>query len=167
MKKYRAFLWVTFLATVTTLGFTSCKPMTKESYLRQYDDFITEVSKNHRQYDEKDWKKMTREYEKFSGEWFKKFENDLTIKDEIAIKAKQAKWYYYRYLNETTSTVKQLLEALDIKGMKKQIQYYIDNNMQDDLQKFYKEAQKMGEDAQKAISEILEELDVKIDELKQ
>jgi vacuolar-type H+-ATPase subunit I/STV1 len=115
MKKYRAFLWVVFLMTMTVAGFTSCsRPTSKESYLKKYDDFITEVSKNHEEYDEKDWKKMTREYEKFSGEWFKKFENDLTIKDEIAIKAKQAKWYYYRYLNETTSTVKQFLEALEI-----------------------------------------------------
>jgi hypothetical protein len=77
----------------------------------------------------------------------------------------QAKWYYYRNLNEINSTVRQLLEVLDIKGLKTQVQYYINNNMQSDLQKLYDDARKMGKDAQDAIVGILDELDVKIDEL--
>jgi len=108
---------------------------------------------------------MSEKYDKFSGEWYDKFKDEFTLKDHITIKANQAKWLYYSNLNGVTSTVKQLFESLDVKGMKKQVQYYIDNNMQSDLQKFYEDATKAGKDAQEAVTEILEELNVKLDEL--
>ena len=162
MKKLKNILF----AIVAIIFMASCSPMSKESYLEKYDDFVAEVSKNHQSYSEKDWKQATEKYEKFSGEWHEKFKDEFTIKDKIDIKANQAKWYYYNNLNDVTSTVKQLFESLDIKGMKKQAQYYIDNDMQSDLQKYYEEAVKAGKDAEKAITEILDELNVKIDELK-
>ena len=153
------------IACVMMLGFMACAPMSKKSYLEKYDDFISEISDNYQTYDDKTWKKQAEKYENFSGKWYDKFEDEFTLKDQISIRANQAKWYYYRNLKSATSTVKQLLDALDIKGIKKQIQYYIDNNMQNDLQKLYEDAQKAGKDAQKAVAEILEELNVKIEEL--
>jgi hypothetical protein len=144
---------------------TACSPMTKESYMEKYGSFISEISENHKIYSEKDWRKQTGKYDKFSDEWYEKFKDDLTLKDEIAIKTNQTKWYYYRHLNTATSSIKQLFESLDVNEIKKQVQYYIDNNMPNDLQKFYKDAQKAGKDAEEALTEILEELNVKIDEL--
>jgi hypothetical protein len=154
-----------FLVAAAILLMSACAPMSKESYLEKFDDFITDVSENYKSYDEKDWEKVTEKYEKFSGEWYDKFSDQFTLKDQIKIKANQAKWLYYSNLNGVTSTVKQLFESLDVKGMKKQVQYYIDNNMQSDLQKFYEDATKAGKDAQEAVTEILEELNVKLDEL--
>jgi hypothetical protein len=156
-KKLVACLVMTYLV--------ACAPMTKESYLKKFDAFIAEISENYKTYDDKVWEKQTENYNKFSGEWYDKFKNEFTLKDEIAIKANQAKWYYYRNLNTATSTVKRLFESLDVKGMKEQVQYYIDNNMQSDLRKFYEDAQKSGKEAEEAITEILEEMDVKIKEL--
>jgi len=153
-----------YLLIVATVAVSCSTPMSKESYLKKFDNFISEISENHKTYDENDWQKMAEKYAKFSGEWYEKFKNDFTLKDHIAIKANQAKWYYYSVLNETIS-VKELLESLDVKGIKEQVQYYIDNNMQDDLQKFYEEAKKIGEGALTAITEILDELEVKIKSL--
>ena len=153
------------IACVAMLGFMACAPMSKESYLEKYEAFISEISEDYQTYDDEMWQKQTELYENFSGKWYDKFKDEFTLKDQIVIKANQAKWYYYRNLESATSTVKQLLESLDIKGMKKQIQYYIDNNMQSDLQKLYEDARKAGKDAQKAVAEILEELNVKIEEL--
>jgi hypothetical protein len=143
----------------------ACSPISKESYIKQYDAFISEVSENYKSYDDKAWEKQTAKYEKFSGEWYNKFKTELALKEELAIKANQAKWYYYRNMNAATSVVKQLFESLDVKGMKKQVQYYIDNNMQSDLQKFYKDAQKAGKAVEETVTDILEELDVNIEEL--
>lgn len=144
----------------------ACSPMTKESYLEKYDSFIFEISENNKIYTEKDWKQQTEKYDKFSGEWYDKFKDEFTLKDEITIRANQAKWLYYSNLSSVTSTVKQLFESLDVKGMKKQIEYYIDHDMTSDLQKFYEDATKAGKEAQDAVTEILKELNVEIDELK-
>jgi len=137
----------------------SCSiPMSKESYLKKFDAFISEVSENYKTYSDKDWKKKTEKYEKFSGVWYDKFKKDFTLKDEIVIKAKQAKWYYCRGF----SSVNDFFESINIKEMKEQVQYYLDNDMQDDLQKLYDDAKKAGKDAQEAVAEIYEELNVKI-----
>ena len=150
---------------VIAVSLTACAPTNKESYMKNFDDFISEISNSYKLYTDTDWSKQAEKYDKLSTEWYEKFKNELSVKDEIAIKANQAKWYYYRNLNTVTGAIKQLFESLDIKGMKEQVQYYIDNDMQSDLQKFYEDAQKAGKDAKNAVAEILEELGVKIDEL--
>jgi hypothetical protein len=150
---------------VVVLCLAACSPTSKESYLKKYNLFVSEVSGNYKTYDDEAWVKQTEKYKKFSDEWYNKFKDEFTLKEQIAIKANQAKWHYYRNLNEATSTVKQLLDTLDLAGIKKQLQYYIDNNMQSDLQKFYEDVQRAGKDAQEAISGILKELNVKIDDL--
>ncbi|MDR1527822.1 MAG: hypothetical protein LBS46_09195 [Dysgonamonadaceae bacterium] len=154
------------LATcVVVLCLAACAPMSKESYLEKYNAFVSEVSDNYKTYDDETWEKQTEKYRKFSDEWYNKFEDKFTLKEQIAIKANQVKWHYYRNLDEAIVTVRQLLDTLDEDEIKKQVQYYLDNNMHSDLQKFYEEVQKAGKDAQEAISEILKELDVEMDEL--
>jgi len=153
-------------ASIAIICLSSCVPMTKESYMKKFDAFVTEISENYKTYNDKAWKKQTEKYDKFSGVWYNKFKDEFTFKDEIVIKTNQTKWYYYRNLSMATSTVNQIFELLNVKELKQQVQYYIDNNMQSDLQKFYEDAQKAGKDAQKAVTEILEELNINIDELK-
>lgn len=150
---------------IVMIVITACSPMTKESYLERYDEFSREISENYKSYSDEDWQKMSEKYDRFSGEWYNKFKDEFTLKDEIAISAYRVKWHYCRNLNEVTDAVKQLFESLDIKGMKEQAQFYIENNMTDDLQKFYEEATKAGKEAQDAVTEILEELNVQLDEL--
>jgi len=158
--------WTKTLMTGTVMFcMAACSPMSKESYLKKYDAFISEVTAHYNSYDDKAWAKQSEQYEKFSGQWYDKFKEKFTLKEQIAVKANQVKWYYFRNLNNTAATVKQLLDTLDVQGMKKQVQYYIDNNMQSDLQTFYEEAQKRGKDAREAVTEILKELNVKTDEL--
>jgi len=55
-------------------------------------------------------------------------------------------------------TIRELFESLDVNEIRKQIHYYIDNNMQDDLKKLVDEAGKAGKEAEKAVKEILKEL---------
>jgi hypothetical protein len=146
-------------------GLAACSPMSKESYLERFDEFMSEVSNNYKTYDDRAWTKQTKKYEKFSGKWYDKFKDKFTLKDQIRIKANQAKWYYCRNLGEATSTIKQLLDVVDIKGIKQKMRYYIDNDMQGDLQKLYDDVKKAGKDAKDALEEILKEMDVKIDKL--
>jgi hypothetical protein len=142
----------------------ACTPRVKESYMKEFNSFVAEVSENYKTYDDKTWEKQVKKYEKLSGEWYNKFKEEFTLQDEIAIKANQVKWHYYYNLNAAMSTVKELFESLDVKGMTRQVQHYINNNMQDDLKKFCEEAKKAGKEAEACLAGILEELNVKIDE---
>ena len=140
--------------------------MSKESYMKKFDAFVKEVSEKHQTYSAKDWEKHAATYKKFSEVWYEKFKNDLTLKDEIAIKANQVKYNYYYALGQTGSSIKDLINSIDAKALKEQVQFYINNNMKSDLQTIYDEARKAGKEAESSLAEIFKELNIKIDDLK-
>ena len=144
----------------------SCStPLSKESYLKKYETFVSDVSENYESYTGKDWTKKTERYEKFSGEWYEKFKNDFTWQEKLKITGLETKFQYYRFLGQSSSTIKDLLKALNIKEIKEKVQYYIKNDMESDLNQLYEEARKAGGAAEKAVMGILKELQVDIEGL--
>lgn len=69
---------------------------------------------------------------------------------------KTVKETYYDIADPLMSTTKE---------MKEKAQYYIENDMQDDLNELYKQAEEMGEETVKALEEICSDLEGKINEL--
>jgi hypothetical protein len=160
-------LAVLLFSMLTILVFiSSCAPMSKESYMKKYGVFITEISQKYKTYDNKEWNNKNEKYQKFSGEWYEKFKDDFTVKEKITLTSYQVKFNYYRTLTQSSNAIKELFDAMKVDEIKEQIQYYIDNNMQDDLQKFYDEARKAGKEIESTVSDILEDLEVNIEELK-
>jgi len=141
-------------------------PMSKESYLKKFNAFITEVSENHKTYSEKDWERQTKKYQKFSGEWYEKFKSDFTFREEVVIRGNRTKWQYYLRLNQASAFVRGTIDRLSIREMKDQVEFFINNNMKDDLLKFYEDAQKAGKDAQNAVNDIFKELQINVNELR-
>ena len=156
---------LTALTFFVLLGVSCSTPASKEKYLKKFDAFVSEVVENHDSYTDEEWEKMTEKYEKFSGEWYDKFKDDFTTKEKISVRAIQAKFNYYLILDQSVSGVKQMFDSFSVKELNEQVQYYINNNMQDDLQKFYKDVQKAGKDTEEVLLEILKELNVNIDDL--
>ena len=155
----------TFVACVAMTCMVACSPMTKESYLKKYDGFITEVSENYKDYDEKAWAKHTEKYEKFSGEWHEKFKDEFTLQEKLKITGLQVKFNYYSTLSQTSSMFKDILDVLNAQEIKKIVQSYKDDGMVAELEQLYREACETGKAAEKAITEILKELQIDIEEL--
>lgn len=152
---------------VLVVAMTSCStPMSKESYLKKFDGFVSEVANNHKTYSEKDWQKKDEKYEKFSGEWYEKFKDDFTLKERLKITTNIAKYQYYSKLSQAKSTIKEMLEAFNAKEMKENVQSLVNSGMEAELKQLYEEARKAGKAAEEALTEILNELQVNIDELK-
>ena len=135
-------------------------PSTKEAYLEKYEAFVANVEKSFDEFSEKDWGKAAEEYEKFAGEWYNKFKDEFTTKENIKLAALKVRYNACRALDKTTTGIKELFESIDVNKIKKQIQYYIDNDMDDDLEKLIDEAKKAGSEAEKAVKKILDDLDV-------
>lgn len=156
-----------FVAVIISVSFFSCAPLTKESYLERYDEFIDEIKEEYETYTEEDWLDKDEKLEKFSGEWYDKFEEELTLKEELKITGLKAKYGYYRMLKTVKETYHDIADPLmsTTKEMKEKAQYYIENDMQDDLNELYKQAEEMGEETVKALEEICSDLEGKINEL--
>ena len=155
--------FISFFILICLLG--ACSPMSKESYLKKYDAFMSEVSEKYKNYDDATWKKQTEQHNKFSGEWYEKFSDDLTWQEKLKVTGFRAKFYYYKTLQQSSSSVRELLDGLDIDKIKENVQYYINNDMKDALNQLYEEACKAGDAAAEAITEILNELQVNLDKL--
>lgn len=137
------------IATIILIG---CAPMSKDAYMRQFSDFTMDVSQNCKSYNDKDWEKMTEKYNSFSGEWYEKFKNKLSTKEKVLVKSYQARWYYSR----TMSVLNDVVE------IEKLIRFYMENNMESDLQKLCEEAHNIGGETEKTVNEIMKKLDVSI-----
>jgi signal recognition particle GTPase len=146
---------------------SSCvKPMTKDSYLKEYGEFITEIAGNCKTFDEREWEKQLQKYRKFNGEWYDRFKNDFSIKEKLIITSYKTQFNYCRTVQYTSQSLKELFETLNISEIKNRIQYYIDNDMQDDIERFYREACKAGKDAEQTVTTALRELKINIEKWK-
>ncbi|MDR0939296.1 MAG: hypothetical protein LBN29_08095 [Mediterranea sp.] len=148
----------TLIVGIAALCVSACGPSSKEAYLEQFDAFITEVANNYRSYGEGDWLEKDKEYARFTGEWYDKFKDEFGVKDEVLIKSNQGQWHYYRNIDAIGSSIEEMLNSLDVKGLKAKVEYYIENDMQEDLEKLRLDAKKAGKKAQEALDGILEDL---------
>lgn len=141
-------LWV----ISTTIILMGCAPMSKDSYMKKFDEFTQEVSKNYKSYDAKEWEKMAKKYDNFSGKWYEKYKDELSMKEVLLVRSYQARWYY----NRGSSVLNDVVEVEQL------IRYYVENNMQSDLQRLYKEAHEIGGETEKTVDEVLKKLNVQI-----
>jgi hypothetical protein len=142
--------------------FCSCSPQSKESYLTRYDAFINEVGKNRQLYTDAEWETKNREFEQFANEWYEKFKDDFTWKEELKLAANKVKYNYYRFTKESSNFLKDLFDDPDIKELRTQIKFYVDNQMDDDIAKLVEEAKKAGKEAEAIVTEILNDLKVTV-----
>lgn len=155
MKHIAAFSFFVLLLFFTL---TACAPSSKEKYMIQYKEFINKVSENHHKYTIRDWKKIDEEYKKFNEKWYKKYKEDFTWKDEILI----GKYTATYNLLKTSNDLKDIFEVFsieqkDIDKLKEQIKYYIDNEMNDDLEKVLRQAQETSDTVFIIVNKLIEE----------
>jgi hypothetical protein len=154
------------LSFILILSITGCSYYSKESYLKGFEEFIADVSQNHKSYDDKKWEKQTARYEKFAGGWYEKFKDDFTAKEKITITSYKVKFNYFKKTDQVSSAIDSLLEAFDVDDIKEQLEYYVENDMQNEIQQFYNEAKKAGKEVESTVTDILEDLKVNMNELK-
>jgi hypothetical protein len=149
--------------------FVGCStPMNKDSYLKKFDAFITDVSANYKTWQDEEWAKKTELYERFSGEWYKKFEHELSFQEKIKVAGFQTKYYYYKALDESSTilqNVKGIFDSLNANEIKDIVRSYVNSDRMDELKLLYEEAVRVGGAAMESMMEILNELKISVEEL--
>lgn len=80
MKLFRHILCIAVIIT----ALTSCT-ITKESYLKKFDNFVENVKDKSQNYNEEDWTKAEKTFKELSGPDYKKFESELTPQEKLKI----------------------------------------------------------------------------------
>ena len=118
------------MKTISKLGFLSfalammisCAPTSKEKYMDRYVSFLDEVSQEYKDYTPKDWEEMDEKFDKLNGEWYQKYAQELSFKDELKLQGYKMKYAYYRALAEGKSVVDGFVENIDVEQMKKDVE---------------------------------------------
>lgn len=157
------------IATISSFLFllllSACGPMSKEDYFERYDSFMDKVAENKDTYSETDWLDCDKEVETFQGKWYDKFEKEFTFTDHLEITKHAATYKMYR----TTKSISNFVEDLHLDELRRfiyketdslrsQLEYYYKNDMDSDIEQLQEEAEKMGEEAQKIVNDMIEDI---------
>ena len=104
------------LLALTLLAFVACAPMSKESYMEHYSEFMKEVDLNASNYTEKDWTKQDKMYQKYSDEWYKKYQAEFTTSDKIVLAGYKIKYSYYRGRNKFGNWAIDAINSIDLES---------------------------------------------------
>lgn len=144
------------IGTLTLLY--SCSPMTKESYLEDYKKFITEVSSENSTYSESDWQNADKRFNKYRGEWYEKFEDELIWKEQIVLAKYEVQYNLYKYKESASEIINEVFGSYN--DLEKKVKFYAENDMSDDIDFLIKQANEIGGSATEMLSKILIDLDV-------
>jgi hypothetical protein len=139
-----------------SLFFCSCSPLSKESYLNQYAQFMDEISNNSEKYSDKDWKEADEKFKNFDDVWYKKFKSEMDLGEKLTTSKYNLQYVYYRNKGGATDIINKYLNK-GYEDIKEKVKYYRDNKMDQDLQKL-KEASKLaGDSALQMFNKAMEE----------
>jgi hypothetical protein len=138
--------------------FFSCSPKTKESYIKDFGEFIKEVNKDHNSFNKKDWQEADEKYDKYAGEWKSKFQDDFIWKDKLLINSYEAQYKGCKMKVGFSGFMDKLFN--DFNKLKKRVKYYSENDMEQDMAILNKRAQELGDDAVKKLDKILKQLEL-------
>ena len=147
----------------------SCGPMSKESYMENYKEFVDEVGENYKSYSSKDWSDKDEEHEKYYEEWYDRFKGELTFKDKAKLTKYAIKYNSYKgrcVWDEFVGACAEIIAPVsaEIDTLKEQIEYYIENDMQEDLDILLKEAGKLGKEVEMELQQFKLQLEQELNE---
>jgi len=128
--------------------------------MEDFKSFVEEVEQAEDRYTAEDWVKATEKFDKFSGEWYKEFSDEFTLKENLLIGKYSLEFNILKVKQESKDFI-ELFNKEDYNEVKEKLQYYIDNDMDEDIEFVKKQAEEVGETAIKSLEEIMNELEHK------
>ena len=148
----------TLILVLAVLITSACSgPKTKEAYLEKYEAFVARVEKNHTNYNKNDWKYSDKKIKQFNEDYYSMFEEDLTFKDQLKIGALSLKYKSLKGEEELGKAFKK-----EIKHLKDEINHYLENNMDDDMDKLIEGAEQIGDSLSVVIEDLVDEIRSKL-----
>ena len=139
---------------------SACSPTSGEAYLHDFEQFVERVEKYHNDYNKKDWKWADSRFRKYSEEWFRIYENDLSDSEKIKVFELKLKYTSFKSKNNLKKIYRELVEK-DLNKAKENLDGYIEKNLDHDVEKIIEGAKEIGDSAVKVLEEALEKIDKK------
>jgi hypothetical protein len=139
------------------LMLTACsEPRTKEAYMSDFREFVSSVEQAPNKDAADYWQTTNLEYEKYTSEWYTKFSDQLTWRDELAIAQLQVRYN----LLESAIVARDLTQGarMEYTQLRAQLQTYMENEMQGDIEQLMETARTSGALVESEINALMEEI---------
>ncbi len=160
ISKRKLIFRIILISTLVFVVFSCLLPSNKTQYIRKYERFVDQVKKDHSEYSKKEWRWADKRYKKFSKDWYKLYEDELTTGEKLKVAALSVRYQSYKGKKEL-GKVKKLLKK-DVDDMKKKAEEYIENDAREDLEKLREGAKEIGDSAVKVLEDIIDSVEKKL-----
>ncbi len=142
------------ILSIAIVSFTmmSCAPQSKEAYFSNLEKIITEVTAEKSEFSADDWDALDDEIEKYTSEYYDKFEAEFTVEEKAQIVKLLSKYAYHRSVFELKNMYNTAKEY-DIQKDFEDLKDYMENDLKDD-----------AEEAGEAVEELIDDLGDSFDE---
>ncbi len=154
-KSYRKSLVYVGVFTIFLFTASCFAPATKDAYLKQFNNFIENVGEDHHNYKKSDWEYADKRFDKFSKSWYKKFKEELTLKEQLKVGALSLKYHTYKNHDKLGGELKKEIER-EFKNLKEKLNEYVDNEMDEDIEQLIEGAEVIGDSLAVAVEELIE-----------
>ena len=151
-------IFISLAILMLLIGFSSCLiPAKKEWYLSNFEKFVANVEKNANEFKPRNWRYANKRYRLYSEKWYEKFREELTLQEQIRIAGLKIRYTAAKQASGVRRLVdEQVKEDLDRIG--RDLDKYLDENLDRDLEKISKGAKQIGDSAVKVLEDLLFEI---------
>jgi hypothetical protein len=133
---------------------TTCViPTTKETYLKNFERFVNDVEKNGEKFSISDWRWANKRFNKYSGEWYENFQNDLKMEEKIQVTGFRTR-YMIAKGNSKLGQFMNMGLGKELERMKEDVKEYMKEDFRKDIREISKGAREIGDSAKKVIEEV-------------
>jgi hypothetical protein len=129
----------------------------KERYLVNFSRFVSNVEINADKFRANDWRWANRRYKQYSEIWYRKFRDDLTVREKIEISALKIRYTTARKYKGKQSLIDERVRE-DLERLGQDVGKYLDENLERDLERISKGGREIGDSAVKVVEDLLKEL---------
>ncbi|MDX9770449.1 MAG: hypothetical protein RBT19_08800 [Tenuifilaceae bacterium] len=137
--------------------FSSCSPQTKQQYLKQYKEFVDEVTDNARHYTEADWQQANERYSLFNNQYYSRFKDELTLEDKLQVTGYRMQFNAAKAGVEIDRFYQQYLKN-DLDNLRENLKHYVENQMEDDVARVLDEAKRISNELYRELKKLVDEL---------
>jgi hypothetical protein len=129
-------------------------PSSSESYLKNFSRFVDDVEKNGEKFSLSDWQYANKRFGKYTGEWYGKFSDELTIDQQSEVSSLKIRYLTERGKNRFARFFKNEL-GKDLDRIKEDAEHYLKKELPQDMQELSRGAREIGDSAKKVMQDII------------
>jgi hypothetical protein len=131
-------------------------PSSSETYLKNFSRFVTDVEKNGEKFSLSDWHYANKRFGKYTGEWYDKFSDELTVYQQSEVRNLKIRYLTERGKNRFARFFKNEL-GKDLDGIKEDVEHYLKKELRQDVHELSRGAREIGDSAKKVMQDIINE----------